>query len=132
MPFGEPTAVKRSSITNLANPQIFDDTQADFNSITVDCSHFREFILYLGMVSAGTPTTIQFIPQFSDDGGTTFFNYLQGIWASMFFEDTVMTSAIGRAFDGKVVGRLFRLRIEAVGTTAVNTFTASADVEFRN
>ena len=124
--------VSRSPVTTLLDGVVFNDVLSSQNSGQVDCAGFREFVLYLTMLSASTPTDIQFIPQFSNDGGTTWFSYLQGPWASMFFEDAVMSSEITEAYSGLVVGRLFRLRAVATGTTSSATFTVTASVEFRS
>lgn len=122
----------RSVITTLVNNVTFNDITTDFNSAGVVSSGFREFILYLTMVSANTPTRIQFIPQFSNDAGVTWFSYLQGPWASMMFEDTVMTTAINECYSGPVFATRFRLRTVATGTTSTNTFRITASVEFRS
>ena len=125
-------ALKRSTPVTLLSAQVFDNVTTTKNSSGVDCRGYREGLLHLDMLSTLTPTTIQFILQFSDDGGTTWRSHLQGPWASMFFEDTVMASQIYEAYSFPVVGKLFRLRAVAVGTSATLKFTVTAKVEFRN
>jgi hypothetical protein len=122
----------RSVITTLVNNITFNAITTSLNSEGVVSSGFREFILYFTMVSANTPTRIQFIPQFSNDAGTTWFSYLQGPWASMMFEDTVMATAITECYSGPVFATRFRLRTVATGTTSTNTFRITASVEFRS
>lgn len=122
----------RSVITTLVNNVTFNDVLTSLNSEGVVCSGFREFLLYLTMVSANTPTRIQFIPQFSNDVGVTWFSYLQGPWASMMFEDTVMATQITECYSGAVLASRFRLRTVATGSTSTNTFRITAAVEFRS
>lgn len=122
----------RSVITTLLSAQSFDATTTSKNSSSVDCSRWRKFLLYLNVDSTLTPTDIRFIPQFSDDAGTTWFDYKQGLFASLYYEDADTASGITECFSGDVVGRLFRLRAVATGTSAANKFTVTATVEFQN
>jgi hypothetical protein len=117
--------------TGLFTASVLDGTTTNRNSAAVLCAGFTEFTLFLTMLSAGVGThVIQFIPQFSLDG-TTWFSYLQDIWASMYFEDTVMATVITEAYSGKVKGDRFRLRIVGTNTSSSLTFTVSASVLFR-
>jgi hypothetical protein len=122
----------RSVLTAILSTTVLDDDPTFVNSNSLDVAAFREIIVYLTMLSASTPTTLQWIAQFSDDGGTTWYDYLQGPWASMFFEDTVMTSTITEAYSVPAMGRLFRLRAVATGSDGSKTFTISAKAEGRS
>ena len=122
----------RSKAALLLDAVLFNDSLTSQNSAAIDCSGFRRFRLILTMVSDNTPTDIQFIPQFSNDGGVTFHSFLQGLFASLFFEDTVMSSEITEVYSGEVNGSSFRLRVVATGTTATSTFKVTARVEFSN
>lgn len=126
----------------LCTRLILNDVTTSYNSGEVPCRGAREFILYLMMVSAGVSTQImQLIPQFRSlapavDMPTTaqtqgWYSYLQDIWASMFFEDTVMATEVAECYSGKCLGDVFRLRLVGTNTTATNIFTVSAAVEFR-
>lgn len=119
-----------SPLTTLLNAIVFNAATTSQNSDGVDCAKWDWFSLWLTMQSANTPTTIQFIPQFSNDDGTTWFSFLQDMWAAAFWEDTVMATQINEVYYGRVVGNDFRLRAVAVGTTATNTFTVTAKVQF--
>lgn len=131
MPRIEEAKVKRSSaITTLVSAQVFDDVQTAYNSAAVDCSAFRHFLLFLDVDSTVTPTDIQFIVQFSDDDGTTWYSYKQNLFASLFYEDQDTASGIKECFSGEVAGRDMRLRVVATGTTSANKFTVTAKVEF--
>ena len=122
---------RRSAFHTLLDALAFNAQVTSRNSDAVDCEGYRKFALYLEMLSAGVPTTIQFIPQFIDDEGN-WFDHLQGLFASLYYEDTVMTSVIREVFHGEVVGDSFRLRAVAVGSDATNTFTITAKVRFQD
>lgn len=120
-----------SNPTTLHNSAVLNATTTAINSGAVVSDGWREFALLMQLSSSGSPTTIQIIPEFSDDGGTTWYQLLEGVWASMFFEDTLLANTIRRVFTGPVVAGLMRVRIVGSGTTASNTFTATIKVVFR-
>lgn len=121
--------VQRNPSTTVINAQVLDDDPTSVNSTSLDVSRYRHLLVYLTMESSGSPTTLQWIAQFSDDGGTTWYDYLEGVWAAMFYEDTVMSSEITECFEVPVRGSEFRLRAVAVGSDGSNTFTITAKVE---
>lgn len=121
---------RSSSLTTLIDGTVFDDDPTSENSSNVDTDNFRKFTLYLNVDSTDTPTTVQFIVQFSDDGGTTYYDYKQGLFASLYYEDADTASGITECFSGDCAGRDFRLRVVAVGTDATHKFTVTAKVEF--
>ena len=123
-------AIRSSAITTLVDGEVFDDAQTVYSSAAVGCHGFRRFLLFLNVDSTSTPTDIQFIVQFSDDGGTTWYSFLQGLFASLFYEDVATASGITECFSGEVAGRDVRLRVVATGTTAVNKFMVTAAIEF--
>lgn len=124
--------VNRTAITAILASTQLDDNPTSVNSDSLDVSLCREILCYLTMDSTLAPTTLQWIAQFSDDGGTTWYNFLQGIWAAMFFEDTEVASGVTYCFSCPAVGRLFRLRAVAVGSDATNFFTVAAKAEGRD
>lgn len=123
-------AARSGAITTLVNAQVFDNVQTAYNSAAVATDPWRHFLLFLDVDSTATPTDIQFIVQFSDDNGTTWYSYKQGLFASLFYEDQDTASGIFECFSGEVAGRDMRLRVVATGTTAANKFTVTAKVEF--
>lgn len=121
---------RSTSLTTLIDGTVFDDDPTSENSAKVDTDDYRYFTLYLNVDSTNSPTTIQFLVQFSDDGGTTWFTFKQGVFASLYYEDTDVASGIKECFSGMCAGRDFRLRVVASGTDATNSFTVTAKVEF--
>lgn len=131
MPDNEELKFFRSPlVTTLLNAVVFNAATTNQNSAQVDVEPYRRFTLYLQVDSTLAPTTIQFLVQFSPDGGTTWHTYKQGLFASLFYEDTDVASTVYECFSGECAGRLFRLRAVAVGTDATNLFTVTAKAEF--
>lgn len=126
----EPYRERSTTITTLIDGTVFNDVTTSENSAKVDTDDYRKFLLFLDVDSTGTPTTVQFIVQFSDDGGTTWYDYKQSLFASLYYEDQDTASGITECFSGECAGRDFRLRVVATGTDATNTFTVTAKVEF--
>ena len=122
----------RSDIETPIVARVFNNVLTALDSPSYDTDRWRKFLLFLDIDSTLAPTTIQFIPQFSDDGGTDWFDYKQGLFASLFYEDTDTASGIKECFSGECAGRLFRLRAVAVGTDATNLFLVTARVAFLN
>ena len=122
---------RRSVVTTLIDAVTFDATTTSKNSDKLDVDEWEHFLLFLDVDSTGTGDhIIQFIPQFSDDGGTTWYSYKQGLFASLFYEDVDTASGIKECFSGEVAGRDFRLRAVATTTSSSLKFTVTAKVEF--
>jgi len=108
---------------------VLDDDPTSYNSDAVAVDPWTDFLLMLSVLSGGTPTTVQFILQFSDDGGTTWYDYKQGLFAALFYEDADTVSVVEECFSGRVHGRDMRLRAVGTGTGASDTFTITATLE---
>ena len=98
----------------------------------VNCWEYREFLLYLELDSTNTPTTLQIKLQYRERWSSNWYTYKQGLFASLFYEDTDVASIIRECFSGPVLGREIRITLTGVGTTGSATFTVSAALEFRN
>lgn len=122
------TGPDRDTIVNLFNGQVFNNVTTAANSSSLNVSTARWMILYIDLTDSGTPTDIRLIPQFSSDGGTTWHEWSVDQWTDLRYVDT-QTPVLECIPLNYVIGTLFRLRAVATGTTAVNTFTLSADVE---
>lgn len=122
--------MKRSPIFTLINATTFDDDPTSENSAAIDVSKFRKFLLTYSLEKANTPTDIVLQVQFSDDGGTTWFDYTNDFYGDLRFDDTAVGSGIKEAVQGDIGGRLFRLAVTATGTDQTDTFTLTAKVEF--
>ncbi len=113
----------------------------DHPSKGVQVGPFRKFTLYLSILYTGTADTnvVQVIPQFLEPNTGVWCDHLEGIWASMFFEDTVHTTQRNYVFTGDCVGREFRVNLlggkassSGNNPTSSRYYTVSAAVEFYN
>lgn len=120
----------RSAVATLLDAVVFDDvTTTDFSDAQ-DVRQYRGFGLYLDIDSTGTPGYIRFIVEFSPDGGATWHEYRQGLFAVLYYEDADTASGLQVCFSGECAGRTFRLRAVATATTAANKFLVTAQAEF--
>jgi hypothetical protein len=126
------SAIRSGAITTLIDNITLDDDPTSYNSDALDCSGFRHFLLYLKVDSTAAPTTVQFLVQFSDDGGTTWWTYKLGPFASLYYEDADTATAVNECFSGDCAGRLMRIRAVGTGTDGSNKFTITAKVELWN
>lgn len=117
-------------ISTLHNAQVFNNVTTTANGSTVDlvANQARYLLVYYDIAVANTPTSIRLVPQFSPDSGTTWFDYSVDQWVEMRFVPGQMPLKECCPLN-YVVGTLFRVRIDAVGTTAANTFTVTLKVE---
>lgn len=130
-PFGNisPRAI-RSAVVTLLDAVVFNDVTTTDQSAAQDVRQYRGFTLYLNIDSTLAPTDIRFIVEFSPDGGTTWHEYRQGPFASLYYEDQDTASGLLVCLSGDCAGRTFRLRAVATGTSATALFTATAQAEF--
>lgn len=118
---------QRTGPTQVFSSQVFNATTSA-NSSTFDVTNARYLNIYFSLSESGSATDIRLIAQFSNDGGTTWFNWLVDQWVDLRYVPAQMSlqEVIPLNY---VVGTLFRLRGEAQGTDGSNTITLSAWVE---
>ena len=124
--------MSRSVQTEKREPQTlvdgvtFNDVTTTYTSASIDAKAYRKFILHAHKEVANTPTNIEVRVQFSHDN-TNWFNYTRGPFGYLAWEDTAGTE--DESIDGEVVARYMRVYVVATGTTAVNTFTLTVNIE---
>lgn len=130
---GMPPIVSKTAAKSLFSAQRFETTSVQ-NSISYNCENFRNFALFLQIVSTGTPTGIQFYVEFSNDNGVTWHRLRKGAFAVLAYEDVATAGAgIKEIFDGPLVGAIFRVAGVTSGVSAgVNYFDVTAKVVFFN
>jgi len=124
--------VKRTSTSNLMNAQVFDNVTTSANSSTLNTQRHAWVSVYLDVDSTNSPTRIQFIPQVSDDGGTTWWEYDEYHYQTIMFEDTEVASQVNKVLQLPAYGDDFRIRVVATGTSATNEFTVSIEAQAQN
>jgi len=116
--------------------QLFDAkpiiTTTPYVSNGVPCHAFRRFTLYLGIASTSTPTTIHIELEYLEPNTGKWHSYKQGLFASLYYEDTDTASGIDEMFSGECVGRNVRIKLTGAGTSGSAYFTVSAAMEFFN
>ena len=99
----------------------------------VRSSPFRRFALYIDVDSAGVDAHIvQIIVEFLNPITGKWHSYLQDVFASLFYEDTVTADGVQEVFTGLVMGDSLRVRLVGTNTTASLTYTLNIGVEFFN
>ncbi len=107
------------------------NSQADGEvEAAIDCSSYRNFSLELEILSTASPTDIEFFVEFSNDGGSNWRHYAQGLFASLVYSDLSVATLRTEIFTGLVAGDMFRLRVVGVGTDGTDFFTFSSLVRF--
>ena len=106
----------------------YDTSTTETNSsASQDCTRFREFLFMWTVTKNNTPTDIQAKVQFSDDGGTTWFDYRNDFWGQLIYDDVAVGSGFNRCYSGRCIGDLMRVQVVATGLTgsggANNNFT---------
>ncbi len=118
--------VAQSIWTTMIDGTVFDADPTEENSAALSVSGYRGMWLELDIDSLLAPADITFLPQFTDDSGVTWWDYQEGIWASMVFEDTQTASGIKKIFHLPLAGiDSMRIRVVATGTDGTNSFTVT-------
>jgi len=123
----------RSPITALLASTTLSSGSSNVNSSTFISLGYRKALAYLTISDTGSTaaaTTVQFIPQFSNtDTGGLWFNYQEGVWASMVFGAAqIQSSTFRRVHTLPLDGRRIRFNVER-STTVAGDFTVAIDLE---
>lgn len=124
--------VRSKEILVLADQRVLSAAPTSFTTQGVPVQAFRNFTLYLRILSASTPTTIQFFVEFLEPRSGLWHRYVQGLFASLIYEDTITATEINEVFSGDCAGREMRVVAVGVGTDATKKFTFSIAAEFWN
>lgn len=123
---GALSVVPDASWTTLIDNVTFDDDPKEMVSALMDVAGSRGVWVLLEVDSVGAPTDVRFLPQFSNDGGTTFWDYEEGIWASMYFEDLDAASGLKKAYHLPLGGvDSWRVRVVCTGTDETRKFVVT-------
>jgi len=110
----------------LVNAVVFDAVTTAFNSIALDISGEGAIWVLIFVQSVGAPTNIRVLPQFSSDASVTWWDFEEGLWASLMWEDTDTAAGIHKAYLLPCGGQdLLRFNVVATGTGVGATFTVT-------
>jgi len=126
-----PGLVRSKDVVQLFDQFKVQDT-SEHASEGIPCREFRKFLLYLGIDSTSTPTTLQIKIEYLDPNTGKYHTYKQGPFASLFYEDQDTASGIYECISDECVGSEIRVTLTGVGTTTSGYFTVDASIEFRN
>lgn len=130
-PGGEMAEVVTEAVwTILMNAQIFDNVTTEVDSDSHDIDSWGALWALIFIESANAPTNVRILAQWSHDGGTTWWDFEEGLWASLMWEDVdTGTPGVYKAFLLPCGGiDLIRFRVVATGTAAADTFTVTIRV----
>ena len=122
-------APERSAPLTLAEDVIFNDLLTTYYSKLVPTKGFSRFALYLFIDSTGAPTDIRFQVHFTRAPQEPYYEYRQGPFASLFYEDADTASGLADVFNGDVVGDFLGVRIVATGTTSTLLFQVTVGLQ---
>ena len=117
--------VAQSAWAVLLNDVVIDGTPAAVNSESLDVSEYSALWIQLYVESAGAPTDLRIIAQFSHNNGANWFDFVEGYWASLYYEDTATAApGIRHSFLLPCGGQdLVRFRAVTTGAGVGATFT---------
>lgn len=124
-----PSVRRPRRIEVLLDQRVLDDAPTSVTSDALPCEDYRRFALYLRTKSAGAPTTVQYIVEFLEPRSGVWHKYNEGVFASLYYEDTAVATEQDDIYVGYALGRALRVRAVGTGTTASLTFTCSVAVE---
>lgn len=127
----EQSLIRTKDLIELLNMKRVNSTTTVYSG-EVQCTPFRKFGLYVYIKSTSTPTTIRLRVEFLDAYSGRWHTYKQGLFASLFWEDTETASGIAECFKGDVLGRAMRIAIDTVGTTSTKYFDVTLTADFWN
>jgi len=93
---------------------------------------FRKFLLFLKIKSTSSPTNMRVIVQFLNPVDGQWYDYPQGLFASLYYEATDTASEILECFSCDCLAREVRIAVVGVGTDSTNYFTIAPCIEFMN
>lgn len=116
---------QRSAVQSLHAAQVLSNSPTNANSSLLDVSAYTLAAIYLDIAIANNPTSLTVIHQFSDDAGTTWYDYKD---LDRLFSDMSVTPILV-CYQIPLIGGDFRLRIVGEDTAASDTLTVTAGAE---
>lgn len=124
---------KASTIITFLYSIILTGTVTSAVSEPIKIEAWSRFMLYIDVLSAGAPSTVQILTEFSPDNGVTWYSYMKDFWSDLLYEATGTAVQLHESIDGISGGDNMRIKIIGVGTTDVgDTFTVSVKGQFFN
>ena len=109
--------------TTLLNAVRLDNAPTSSYSAAYTVTGYDAVWVFIFIDSTLAPTNVRILAQFSDDAGTTWWDFEEGFWAALYWEDVDTASGVRKALLLPCTG-IDTLRIGAIatGTDATNYF----------
>jgi hypothetical protein len=110
-----------------------DDDPTTYTTAAVSTKGWSALWMFVKIDSTLSPTDLRILAQFSIDGGNTWYDYEEGLWASLYWEDTDTATEILKAYLLPCGGvDQVRFVLTGTGTDAANYFDVNMVVrQFR-
>lgn len=118
-----PGDLTKQAVSTLIDAVVFDSTAEAYTSAAVDCSGYRKFLLELNVDVTLVPTDLNIQVQFSDDN-VTFYNYMNGPFGSLMYEDSAGDKL--ESISGECLAQYIRLYALSSGCDGTNKFTLTS------
>ena len=117
----------------LADDIRIDDDPTSYTTGAISVKGWSALWMLVKIDSTLAPTNIRILPQFSIDGGNTWYDFEEGLWASLYWEDTDTATQIQKCFLLPCGGvDQVRFVLTGTGTDATNYFDVNLVVrQFR-
>lgn len=97
----------------------YDTNPETQSSQTINCRGYRKFTFFYTVTKTGAPTDILIKVQFSQDGGTRWFDYENDFFGDLRFDDTTVGSGgISECVTGDCIAEDMRITVISTGTTS--------------
>lgn len=111
--------VTAQKVQTLVSAVVFNSAAEAYTSASVDCSGYRKFLLEINLDVTLAPTDINIQVQFSDDD-VTFYNFMNGPFGSLLYEDSAGDKLA--CVSGDCLAQYIRVYVLSSGCDASNTF----------
>lgn len=118
-----PGDLTKQAVSTLIDAVVFNSAAEAYTSAAVDCSGYRKFLIEMNVDVTLVPTDLNIQVQFSDDNAT-FYNYMNGPFGSLMYEDGAGDKL--ECVSGDCLAQYVRLYILSSGCDATNKFTLTA------
>lgn len=120
---------KTENIITLVDNVRIDDNPTSYTSAELAVAAWSYCLFYITIDSTLAPTDIQIILEFSNNDGSTWFQYRNDFWGDLRYEDTATASGINHCISSPLAGSLMRVRVVGTGTTSTAYFDISVHVQ---
>jgi hypothetical protein len=131
-----PEPVAESMVRCKEQVRLFDKVAVvstnPYDSKALATGPYRKFGLFVYIDSTGAPTDIRITVEFLDKITGRWHTYKQGLFASLYYEDTDTASGLAECFQGECLGRDMRVKLTGTACTTAAYFNVDVSVELYN